>query len=131
MAGQSIIDKLDDGGIIAALGKGSHFEGKLTFEGAVRIDGQFSGEIFSEGILIVGHGARVQARVQVSSVVVQGDLEGNVQANDCVELHGTSRMSGDLVTPSLYVEKGAIFQGKSDMLPQHTPVDDAPEPSKE
>ena len=59
----------DDGQIATLLGRGSEFSGKLTFEGTVRIDGRFSGEIFSEGTLVVGDSALNQITVDVSDGV--------------------------------------------------------------
>src|SRR3981081_177558 len=65
----------------ALLGKGSQFEGKLLFEGTVRIDGKFSGEIISTDTLIVGEGAEVKANVQVGSLVCLGDYQGEAKAS--------------------------------------------------
>ena len=62
----------------ALLGRGAEFEGKLTFEGTVHIEGRFKGEIFSEGTLVVGEGAEVHAEIRVGSVVIQGNVVGNV-----------------------------------------------------
>lgn len=115
MASQSILDTLGKDEIIADLGKGAAFEGKLTFEGAVRIDGRFTGEIFSDGILIIGEGAQVNAEIAVATVVLQGQLKGNIKAPNCIEIHRTAHMIGNIYTPSLYVEKGAVFEGSSVM----------------
>src|SRR5947209_16805531 len=70
----------------ALLGKGSQFEGKLLFEGTVRIDGKFSGEIISTDTLIVGEGAEVKANVQVGSLVCLGDFQGDAKASKAIEL---------------------------------------------
>src|SRR4030088_3351222 len=70
----------------ALLGKGSQFEGKLLFEGTVRIDGKFSGEIISTDTLIVGEGAGVKATVQVGSLVCLGDYNGDAKATKSIEL---------------------------------------------
>ncbi len=115
MADESILKSLDQKDIIAVLGKGSEFEGKLTFEGAVQIDGRFTGEVFSKGTLIIGENARVKAEISVSNVVVRGDMTGNIRAHNCVELHAPARLVGNLVTPSLYVQKGVIFEGNTIM----------------
>ena len=60
----------------ALLGKGSQFEGKLIFEGTVRIDGKFSGEIISTDQLIIGEGAEVKANVKVGTLTCLGDYQG-------------------------------------------------------
>jgi cytoskeletal protein CcmA (bactofilin family) len=99
----------------ALLGKGSEFDGKLAFEGTVRIDGNFTGEITTSDTLIVGEGARVQAEVTCGAVVVHGEIIGNVKASQSVELHRPARLKGDVITPSLMIEKGVMFEGRAQM----------------
>lgn len=99
----------------ALLGKGSEFDGKLAFEGTVRIDGNFTGEITTSDTLIVGDGARVQAEISCGSIVVHGEIIGNVKATQGVELHKPARVKGDVSTPSLMIEKGVIFEGRANM----------------
>lgn len=97
------------------LEKGSHFEGKLTFEGGVRIQGTFKGEIFSDDVLVIGAGARVEAEIDIGEVIIQGTVIGNIRASRYIEIHAPGRVKGDLTTPSLKIERGAIFQGRSFM----------------
>lgn len=101
--------------INALLGKGSEFEGKLTFEGTVRIDGRFNGEIFSEETLVVGEGAKLRAEINVGSLVLYGEIIGNVRAHHAVELHSPARLIGNIQTPALMIEAGVIFEGASKM----------------
>ena len=68
------------GEVHTLLGKGSEFEGKLTFEGQVRIDGKFSGQIFTKDTLVIGDGAKVNAEIQAGTVIVNGTVEGNIKA---------------------------------------------------
>ena len=77
----------------------------------VRIDGKFTGEIFSDGTLIVGEGARVKAEIAVDTVIVQGEILGNIRAKTGVELHAPGRLRGNMQAGSLVVQKGAIFDG--------------------
>lgn len=99
----------------ALLGRGSEFDGKLQFEGTVRIDGTFTGEISTSDTLIVGEGARVQAEISCGSVVVHGEVTGNIKAANSVELHRPAKVRGDVTTPSLSIEKGVLFEGRSKM----------------
>ncbi len=99
----------------ALLGRGSEFEGKLTFEGTVRIVGKFTGEIFSEGTLIVGEGAKVSATITVDTVIIQGDVVGDINAKSGVELHAPGRLHGNLQTGSLVIQKGGVFDGHCSM----------------
>lgn len=99
----------------ALLGKGSEFQGKLTFEGSVRIDGRFTGEIFSDGTLIIGEGAEVQAEIRVGSVAVYGNVTGNITAQDAVELHAPASLRGNIASPALHIDKGVFFDGACQM----------------
>jgi cytoskeletal protein CcmA (bactofilin family) len=103
------------GEINTLLGRGSEFEGKLTFEGTVRIDGKLSGEIFSEDVLVVGEGATVNAEIDVGVIIVEGNVTGNIRAKRAVELHAPARVKGNIETPSLYIDKGVMFEGFSKM----------------
>jgi cytoskeletal protein CcmA (bactofilin family) len=103
------------GEINTLLGRGSEFEGKLTFEGTVRIDGKLSGEIFSEDVLVVGEGASVNAEIDVGVIIVEGTVTGNIRAKRAVELHAPARVKGNIETPSLYIDKGVVFEGFSKM----------------
>ena len=100
------------GEITTLLGRGSEFEGKLTFEGTVRIDGKISGEIFSDDVLVVGEGAEVHAEIDVGEIIVQGTIVGNVKAKRSVEIHAPGRVRGDITTPSLQIDKGVTFEGR-------------------
>ena len=103
------------GEINTLLGRGSEFEGKLTFEGTVRIDGTLRGEVFSDDVLIVGEGARVEAEIEVGEIIVQGTIVGNIRAKRSIEILAPGRVKGDLTTPSLQIDKGVIFEGRSYM----------------
>src|SRR6266540_5621766 len=103
------------GDLNALLGKGSEFEGKLAFEGKVRIDGTFTGEISTNDLLMVGEGAKVQAEISCGTVIVEGEVVGNIKATAAVELRRPAKVHGDITTPSLVIEKGVIFEGRSKM----------------
>jgi cytoskeletal protein CcmA (bactofilin family) len=100
------------GEINTLLGKGSEFEGKLTFEGTVRVDGKLSGEIFSDDVLVVGEGAELHAEIDIGEIIVQGLVVGNIRARRAVEIHAPGKVKGDITTPSLQIDKGVIFEGK-------------------
>jgi len=99
----------------ALLGKGSSFEGKLLFEGTVRIDGKFTGEIISTDTLIIGEGAEVKGEVQVGSLVVVGDYNGNAKAIKAVELKAPAKVRGTITTASIVIERGVFFDGTCKM----------------
>ncbi len=99
----------------ALLGRGSEFEGKLTFEGTVRIDGKFTGSIMTGDVLVVGEGAKISAEITCGTIIVHGEISGNIRAKTSVELHHPAKMRGNIETPSLVVEKGVLFEGQSKM----------------
>ena len=93
------------------LGRGARFEGKLTFEGTVRIDATFIGSIITNDVLVVGEAARMDATITCGTIVVHGEVNGNIQAKTAVEIRHSGKVRGDLETPALVIEKGALFQG--------------------
>jgi cytoskeletal protein CcmA (bactofilin family) len=95
------------------LGRGVRLEGKLTFSGTVRVDATFQGSIVTDGVLIVGDAAKVDADITCGTVVVEGEVNGNVTARESVELRRAATVRGDVETPSLTVERGAVFEGAS------------------
>ena len=98
--------------ITALLGRGTHFEGKLHFEGRVRIDGVFKGQIQSEDTLVIGEGAEVQAEIDVATVIVRGGVvHGNIRAKTSIEVHSPGKIVGNLHSPSLFIDRGVEFQG--------------------
>ncbi|HPM70108.1 MAG: polymer-forming cytoskeletal protein [Smithellaceae bacterium] len=101
--------------IKAVLGKGAEFSGKLIFNGSVRIDGDFQGEISGQGTLVVGEGAVVKANINVQNVYINGDVQGNIDAKNKVHIHSTGKFSGDIRTTAFVMEEGAFFDGTSSM----------------
>jgi cytoskeletal protein CcmA (bactofilin family) len=100
---------------------GCEFEGKLCFQGTVRIGGVFRGEIYTPDTLIVGEGARVQGHIDAGTVIISGEVNGTVRAKNRVEIHRPAIFRGDILTPSLSVDDGVIFEGSSKMA-QSAPV---------
>ena len=97
------------------LGAGAEFEGKLTFAGTVRIDAKFKGTIVTNDVLVVGDRARIEADITCGTVIVHGEVNGNIRAKNAVELHAPARVRGDVETPSFSLEKGVVFQGQTTM----------------
>lgn len=107
--------------ITALLGRGTRFEGKLAFEGKVRVDGSFKGEIRSDDTLIVGDGADVHAEIDVATVIVRGGaVHGNIRAKTAIEIHAPAKVVGNIHSPSLFIDRGVEFQGSCRMDPLDT-----------
>lgn len=105
--------------VTGVIDQGCEFEGKLCFHGTVRISGTFRGEIYTPDTLIIGEGARVHGQIDAGTVIISGEVTGSVKAQHRVEIHQPAIFRGDILTPSLKVDEGVIFEGSSKMV--HTP----------
>lgn len=103
------------GGFNAILDRGSEFDGKLTFEGTVRIDGKFKGEIVSEAKLVVGESGRIDANITIDSITISGHVTGDIKAKGKVEIHAPAVVRGNIEAAALVIEEGAIFEGSCSM----------------
>ncbi len=108
--------------INAFLGAGTVYEGKLSFKGSVRIDGTFSGQITSEGSLIVGKDAVITGEIRVGELMLTGKLKGDVFAARSVTIYRGGNVEGTLHTPSLITEEGARIQGQINMQGEAAPA---------
>ena len=117
----------------ALLGAGTEYQGQLNFKGTVRIDGRFHGDISSEGKLILGKEAQVDASVSVNELVVHGVLRGVVRVAKRVTLHQTAQVFAAMHTPSMIMEQGAVLQGELQMRPdeKQTAGENALEPLRQ
>lgn len=106
----------------AFLGHDTSYHGQLSFKGAVRIDGEFTGEIKSEGTLILGKEAKVFAQVNVAQLVLSGSLDGEINVSKKTTMHKSAKLTGNLTTPVLIMEEGAVLQGKVQMNPDEKAV---------
>jgi cytoskeletal protein CcmA (bactofilin family) len=94
------------------LDRGSHLRGELQFDAHFRIHGKFTGEVSTEGELIVGEGGEVEGQMRVGQIVVSGTVRGSIQAGKRVQITATGRVLADVDTPCLIVEDGAFFEGR-------------------
>ena len=110
------------GEIRAFLGEGTSFSGTLQFEGTVRLDGRFEGDISGGDLLIIGETATVRADIKVGSLVVGGRVEGNIVARKRVEILPTAQVSGSIKTTSLIVCDGGALNGSCEMRREESKV---------
>ncbi len=104
-----------EGQVTALLDHGASFEGKLTFEGTVRIGGSFEGEIFTNDTLVVNPGAKIKAQIEADTVIISGHVSGNIFARRRVIMHPPAVFQGTVTTPSLRIDEGVVFEGASYM----------------
>ena len=99
----------------AFLGRGCIYEGKLTFEGRVRIDGKFTGEIFSNDTLEVGPDAEMEAELDVATVIIAGRVDGNVKSRSRCDLRAPANVIGNITSPIITMDEGVRFDGEMRM----------------
>ena len=100
------------------LGPDANFKGEMNFEKGLRLQGRFEGKMNTPGRLHVAKEARMQADVDCGALIVEGDVKGNLSANDRIELKSTARYEGDLRTSKLTVDEGAVFNGHVTVGPE-------------
>jgi cytoskeletal protein CcmA (bactofilin family) len=93
------------------LGPDANFKGELNFDKGMRLMGRFEGKINTPGRVHIAKEAKMQADVEAGAIIVEGDVQGNMSANDRIELKQTARYEGDLRATKLVVDEGAIFSG--------------------
>ncbi|HZS45106.1 MAG TPA: polymer-forming cytoskeletal protein [Blastocatellia bacterium] len=97
------------------LGQGTELTGDLSFSDMMRIDGHINGHVNTTGHLIIGETGMLEAGIKVGVLSVSGTIKGTIVATEKVEIHKTGKVYGDIFTPVLNIEEGAIFEGKCQM----------------
>lgn len=102
---------------MAFIDEGSEIEGKYTFTGAgtILLNGNLQGEVTVTGELIVGEKAVVNATIRAGSVVIWGQVTGEVHASERVEIKGAARVVGTLEAPVVVLDEGVFFEGQCQM----------------
>ena len=93
------------------IGANSVVEGKLQIQNSVRVNGKVIGELKTTGVLTIGNQGYIEGGIKASSVIIGGKVKGSIVANGKVTMESSSVFIGDLITPSLSIAEGAIFDG--------------------
>ena len=93
------------------LDKGTNVTGELEFAGTLRIDGNFQGSISTADILVIGEHAVVHADIKVGEIEIHGQFFGSIEARQRVEVFPSGRVRGDIQTPVLSINAGAVVDG--------------------
>lgn len=108
---------IKEGRLSGFVGHGTVLTGETTFQAMLRVDGQLTGQISSEsGTLIVGSTGHVNANIMVAAAVINGTVNGDIIVSDKLELGRSARVIGNVQTPRLLIEDGAVFEGSCTML---------------
>ncbi|MBI9085614.1 MAG: polymer-forming cytoskeletal protein [Desulfobacterales bacterium] len=97
--------------ISAFLGVGTRFDGRLSFEGTVHVDGHFRGDISAAGTLVVGESGVIESDIHVSNIIISGEVRGNIVANKSIEIRVPGKVYGNIQAPTVTIHEGVIFEG--------------------
>jgi cytoskeletal protein CcmA (bactofilin family) len=114
---ESIARELKEGNLSGFVGSGTLVTGEASFKALMRVDGHLSGKITSSGgTLIVGANGKVDANIEVAIAMIHGTVNGDIIASQRLEIGRAGKVSGNIQTPSLVIEQGALFEGTSKMI---------------
>ena len=114
---ESLAREIKDGTLSGFVGSGTVLTGEANFKAMLRVDGQLSGRVNSEtGTLIVGSHGQVDANIEVAIATIHGTVNGDIIATQRLELGRAAKVNGNVQTPSLMIEQGAIFEGSCKMI---------------
>ena len=114
---ESIARDIKEGRLSGFVGHGTVLTGDTNFQMMLRVDGHLIGTVTSDGgTLIVGTNGQVDANVSVGVATINGVVNGDVVATEKIQLGRTARVMGNVATPRLIIEEGALFEGGCSMM---------------
>lgn len=116
---EALARDIKEGLLSGFVGNGTALTGEASFKGMLRVDGHLSGKVNSEGgTLIVGNNGQVDADIEVAVATIHGTVNGDIVASQRLELGRAAKVNGNIQTPSLVIEQGAVFEGSCRMVQQ-------------
>src|SRR5688572_131821 len=113
----SMARDIKEGRLSGFVGHGTTLTGETEFHAMLRVDGHLIGTVSSEaGTLIIGTNGQVDANVSVAAAMINGTVNGDIVATEKLQLGRTARVMGNIQSPRLIVEEGAILEGGCTML---------------
>jgi cytoskeletal protein CcmA (bactofilin family) len=121
---ESLARDIKEGLLSGFVGNGTMLTGEASFKGMLRVDGHLSGQVKSEGgTLIVGNNGQVDADIEVAVATIHGTVNGDIIASQRLELGRAAKVNGNIQTPSLVIEQGAVFEGSCRMVQLKTAME--------
>jgi cytoskeletal protein CcmA (bactofilin family) len=113
----SMARDIKEGRLSGFVGHGTTLTGETEFHAMLRVDGHLIGTVTSEaGTLIIGTNGQVDANIMVAAAMINGTINGDVIASEKLQLGRTARVMGNIQSPRLIIEEGAILEGSCSML---------------
>ena len=114
---ETIARDIKEGTLSGFVGSGTLMTGEANFKAMMRVDGHLSGRISSSsGTLIVGANGKVDANIEVAVAIIHGTINGDIIATQRLEFGRAAKVNGNVQTPSLVIEQGAVFEGSCKMV---------------
>ena len=114
---ETLAKDIKEGTLSGFVGGGTVVTGEANFKAMMRVDGHLSGRVSSSsGTLIVGANGKVDANIEVAVAVIHGTINGDIIATQRLELGRAAKVNGNIQTPSLIIEQGAVFEGSCKMV---------------
>lgn len=101
--------------IVSHLADGAELVGEISFTNGVRIEGVIKGKVRAEAILEIGPAGKIEAEATVRNISIRGEFRGIIHASDRVEIHKEGKVYGEIFSPCLIIEAGAVFEGSCNM----------------
>ena len=129
---ETLARDIKEGTLSGFVGGGTVVTGEANFKAMMRVDGHLSGRVSSSsGTLIVGANGKVDANIEVAIAIIHGTINGDIIATQRLELGRAAKVNGNIQTPSLVIEQGAVFEGTCKMLQMTAAADKAKRDKKE
>ncbi len=122
-------DMKEGGRVDTVFSDTTSFNGVLKFSSSLKIEGKFKGKIISKGHLIIAENAKIRANVKAYSIVIAGEIRGDVEAFERLEMLSSGKLYGNIKTKKLKMADGVIFEGSCEMLRNITKEKDTVLPS--
>ncbi len=111
--------------IASVLGEGTEVSGEVSFASGLLVEGSVKGKVRSEAILVIGPTGKMEADVTVRRLCIDGEFRGTVHASDRVEIRKAGKVFGEIYSPCLIIEAGALFEGRCNMSNATAAVDES------
>jgi len=129
---ETLARDIKEGTLSGFVGGGTVVTGEANFKAMMRVDGHLSGRVSSSsGTLIVGANGKVDANIEVAIAIIHGTINGDIIATQRLELGRAAKVNGNIQTPSLVIEQGAVFEGSCKMLQMTAAADKAKREKKD
>ena len=102
--------------VATVFSEATSFNGILKFDTSIKIEGSFKGKILSKGHLMIGEKAKVRADIKAGSIVIAGEVKGNVEASERLEMLPSGKLYGNIKTKKLKMANGVVFEGSCQMM---------------